>query len=343
MKRVGHLFERAFSPEALYQAWLDASKGKMARRATLAFSRRLGANLQELHEEIHAGTYRPQTYVEFQVFEPKQRTIYAPAFRDLVVQHAIYRLIYPLFNAGLIDQSFACRVGMGTHRAADYAQAALRAAPAGTCTLKLDIRRFFYRIDRARLRAMLERRIKDTRFVDMMMTFAQYGHPRTEPLGIPIGNLLSQLYALIYLSPLDHFIKRELKAQRYARYVDDFVIFGWTRERCLQALQRIQHFLRDTLALELSRWTLAPISRGLNFVGYRTWRSRRFIRRHSLHRATRCARKGQLASVVSILGHARATASWLPLVSRLKEISHALFDCLPQAHHRPQHLRAAAA
>jgi RNA-directed DNA polymerase len=343
MKRVGYLFEQAFSPEALYQAWLDASKGKLARRATLAFSRRLGANLQELHDELHAGIYRPQTYVEFQVFEPKQRTIYAPAFRDLVVQHAIYRLIYPLFNTGLIDQSFACRVGMGTHRAADYAQAALRAAPPGTCTLKLDIRRFFYRIDRDRLRAMIERRIKDRRFVDVMMQFAAYGHPRTEPLGIPIGNLLSQLYALIYLSPLDHFIKRELKAQRYARYVDDFVIFGWPRARCLDALKQIQAFLREKLVLELSRWTLAPISRGLNFVGYRTWCSRRFIRRHSLHRATRCARKGQLASVISILGHARNTASWLPLVTRLKEQSRDLFDRLPQTHRRLAHARTAFA
>lgn len=343
MKRVGNLFERAFTPEALYQAWLDASKGKMARRATMAFSRRLGAHLDELHDEIHSGRYRPQVYVEFTVHEPKPRTIYAPAFRDLVVQHAIYRLIYPLFNTAFIDQSFACRVGKGTHRAADYAQAALRAAPPGTCTLKLDIRKFFYRIDRARLRALIERRIKDERFVDIMMRFAEYGHPRTEPVGIPIGNLLSQLYALIYLSPLDHFIKRELKAERYARYVDDFVIFGWARQRCLDALQRIQHFLRDTLGLELSRWTLAPMSRGLNFVGYRTWRSRRFIRKHSLHRLNRSATKSQLASVISILGHARHTASWLPLITRLKEHHHDLFDRLPQVHHRPQHLGAAAA
>ena len=343
MKRVGNLFERAFTPEALYQAWLDAGQGKMARRATMAFSRRLGAHLEELHDEIHSGRYRPQVYVEFTVHEPKPRTIYAPAFRDLVVQHAIYRLIYPLFNTGFIDQSFACRVGKGTHRAADYAQAALRASLPGTCTLKLDIRKFFYRIDRARLRALIERRIKDERFVDMMMRFAKYGHPRTEPVGIPIGNLLSQLYALIYLSPLDHFIKRELKAERYARYVDDFVIFGWARQRCLDALQRIQHFLRETLGLELSRWTLAPLRRGLNFVGYRTWRSRRFIRRHSLHRATRCAAKGQLASVISVLGHARHTASWLPLITRLKEQHRAIFDRLPQVHHRPQHLGTAAA
>jgi retron-type reverse transcriptase len=91
----------------------------------MEFSRRLASNLDALHQELHSGSYRPKPYVEFTVYEPKQRIIYAPAFRDLVVQHAIYRLVYPIFNAGFIDQSFACRVGKGTHAAADYAQAAL--------------------------------------------------------------------------------------------------------------------------------------------------------------------------------------------------------------------------
>jgi retron-type reverse transcriptase len=149
------------------------------------------------------------------VHEPKPRTIYAPAFRDLVVQHAIYRLIYPVFNAGFVDTSFACRVGMGTHAAADYAQAALRRSAAESYFLQLDIRKFFYRIDRAVLRRQVERRIKDRRFVDLMMQFAEYGQPQ----GIPIGNLLSQLYALVYLNPLDHFVKRELGVRLYCRYV----------------------------------------------------------------------------------------------------------------------------
>jgi hypothetical protein len=52
----------------------------------------------------------------------------------------------------------------------------------------------------------MAKKIKDTRYLDLMMAFADHG----EPVGIPIGNLLSQLYAMIYLDPLDHFIKREM-------------------------------------------------------------------------------------------------------------------------------------
>jgi hypothetical protein len=325
MKRIGFLFEKAFTPEALYQAWLDASHGKMRKRACLEFSRRLAGNLDALHHELHSGIYRPQPYIEFEVYEPKRRTIYAPAFRDLVVQHAIYQLTYPIFNAGFIDQSFACRVGKGTHAAADYAQTALRSSPPDGYLLQLDIRKFFYTIDRTVLATQLARKIKDKRFVAVMLQFADYGQPK----GIPIGNLLSQMYALVYLNPLDHFIKRVLKARRYCRYVDDFVIFGETRQTCLNFLARIQAFIAGQLGLSLSRYSLHRVTRGLNFVGFRTWRSTRFVRKHSLYTFTQSAKKGALESVISILGHAKNTASFNHLFTTLKDHHHDLFDRLP--------------
>jgi RNA-directed DNA polymerase len=339
MKRVGYLFEQAFTLDALCQAWETASQGKRFKRATLEFSRNLGSNLDALYQELHEGHYRPQPYTEFMVYEPKPRTIFAPAFRDLVVQHAIYRLIYPIFNAGFIDTSFACRVGKGTHAAADYTQAALRASRPGSYYLQLDIRKFFYRIDRSVLRRQIERRIKDVRFVDLMMAFADYG----QPVGIPIGNLLSQTYALIYLNPLDHFVKRELGVRRYCRYVDDFILFDLSREQGIDCLQRIQEFLCTELQLELSKHTLAPVSRGVNFVGYRTWRKTRYVRKHSLYTFTRSARAGRLESVVSILGHAARTASFRHLITTLKEKHHDLFDRLPQVYRRRDHALPATA
>jgi retron-type reverse transcriptase len=305
LKRIGHLFEQAFTPEALYQAWVDASDGKRGKRATLDFGRNLAANLDALHAELHGGTYKPQPYKEFLVYEPKERTIFAPAFRDLVVQHAIYRLVYPIFNRTFIDQSYACRIGKGTHAAADYAQAALRRCAPDSYILQLDIKKFFYSIMRSALQKMLERQIKDKRFVAVMMLFAEYG----KLLGIPIGNLLSQLFALIVLNPLDHFIKRVLKARLYCRYVDDFVIFGWPRDRCVDALAQIKHFLATRLGLELSRYSLHKVKRGLNFVGYRTWQSFRFVRKHSLYTFSKALKSESAEALASCLGHAKRTAS----------------------------------
>jgi RNA-directed DNA polymerase len=298
MKRIGFLFDKAFTQENLYQAFIDASRNKHGKRACFQFARRLGRNLERLHTALHNGTYRPQPYYTFMVYEPKPRQIFAPSFADLVVQHSIYRIIYPIFNKTFIDQSFACRKGKGTHAAADYAQAAMQASPADSFTLKLDIRKFFYRINRDNLRTMIERKIKDRRFVDVMMLFADHG----EPVGIPIGNLLSQIYALIYMNGVDHFAKRVLKAKRYYRYVDDFVIFGISKESAIASLHCIIAYIND-IGLELSKYTIAAIKRGINFVGYRTWTSKRFIRNRSLFVSRRALRLGKIDSAISILGH----------------------------------------
>ena len=332
MKRHGHLFEQAFSRENLYEAYLDASRCKHKKRACFNFERRLARNLDMLHEALHSGTYKPQPYYMFMVYEPKARQIYAPSFRDLVVQHAIYRVVYPIFNRGFIDQSFACRIGKGTHKAADYAQQALRASPRGSYSIKLDIRKFFYRINRDVLRTQIERKIKDRRMVNVMMQFAEYG----QPVGIPIGNLLSQTYALIYLNPLDHFIKRELKAVRYCRYVDDFILFGISHEACLYALDRIKRFLVG-LGLELSKYTIAPVKRGINFVGYRAWATRRFIRKHSLYKFSRAAKAGKIDSLTSILGHARRTHSLRSLITTLWSKYHECYLQLPKVYRRAAH------
>jgi hypothetical protein len=332
MKRIGFLFDRTFTPEALLAAFNAAARHKHGKRACFTFERRLAYNLDLLHKELHDGSYTPRAYFNFMVYEPKPRRIFAPAFRDLVVQHAIYAVAGPIFDRTFIDQSFACRIGKGTHKAADYAQAALQACPRDSYTLKLDIRKFFYRIDRTILRGMIERKIKDRRFVDLMMQFADHG----EPVGIPIGNLLSQLYALIYLNPLDHYIKRELGIRRYCRYVDDFVLFGESRAELMAHQARIVAFI-TTLRLELSKFTLAPVARGINFVGYRTWAGKRFIRRHSIYTFKKSIRRGLMDSAVSVLGHARRTHSLNHLLHHLKGHNHDLHHQLPQAYRRPHH------
>ena len=334
MKRIGFLFGKAFSRESLYEAYLTARKGKRMKRACFNFERRLAVNLDRLYDELQAGTYKPQPYYSFLVYEPKERRIYAPSFCDLVVQHAIYRVIYPIFDRTFIDQSFSCRKGKGTHKCADYAQAAIQSSPKGTYSLKMDIRRYFYRINRDVLRVQIENKIKDKRFVDLMMMFADYG----EPVGIPIGNLLSQTYALIYLNGLDHYIKRNLGVKRYCRYVDDFVVFGESKDRCEEILDYVRVYIKD-LGLELSKYTIAPLTRGVNFVGYRTWASKRFIRKHSMFKFSRALKKRKLESVISILGHAKRTHSLSFLTRKIRSTDNVFFLRLPKTYRQRQNAR----
>lgn len=324
-KRHGRLFERCFTPEAIYQAYLDARRGKRKTPSVQDFERDLGANLAQIHAELHAGTYRVSPYRHFVIREPKPREISAPAFRDRVVQHAIYSAVYPIFDRGFIHDSYGCRIGKGTHRAADQAQRFLRAAPTDSYTLQIDVRKFYYRIDRDILRRLIERKLKDARVVDLMLAFARMD----APTGLPIGNLLSQLYGLLYLDPFDHFVKRELAVQRYVRYVDDSILFGLSRDEARSHLAQIQSWLAVRLHLELSRYTIAPVSRGVNFVGFRTWRSTRFPRKRSLYRFSRSLRRGDVVSLNAIMGHALRTATHRHFCRRIRTERPDLISQLP--------------
>ena len=339
MKRHGHLFDRIVSEGALLAAYTQASRNKRAHRATFRFASNLGGQIHQLLDELQSGCYRPHPCNRFVVNERKKaRLIEAPAFRDLVVQHAIYAVVSPLLEQRYIDTSFACRIGKGTHKAADWLQAALRRAPRTSWTLHVDVRKFFYSIDRNVLEGLLRRVIKCERTLQLMLLFAQ----RPEPRGVPIGNLLSQTFANVYLNSLDQFCKRELKVRDYARYMDDSILIAPDRATGLLWLDRIRGHLA-LLGLEISHYSLQPIRRGVNFVGYRTWASARFVRPSLISAIRSDARRGRMDALISRLGCARRTCSLPHLLTYLKEHHHAIFDRLPQIYRYHPHTRAAAA
>ena len=331
MKRYGNLFQTAFSKENLYQAYLDARHGKRSRRACFEFERNLGMNIASIYAALQDGTYRPDPYFEFVVTEPKRRVIHAPTFKDVVVQHAIYRTIYHIFDRSFIDQSFACRVGYGTHKAAACARKYMRMHSGDDYILKLDVRKFFYSINRSILRKLIETKIKDSRFVDVMMMYADMETPE----GIPIGNLLSQIYALIYLNPLDHFVKRVLKIRHYVRYVDDFLLIGLSRDKCLDYRKTVIDFLKNNLGLELSRSSIAKVRKGINFCGYRMWRTISVIRKYSLFKFRRMVQAQKQDSINSLLGHAKGTHSLSYMLKIIKEaIDHGKTIQIPKNYQR---------
>ena len=304
-KRIGFLFEKAFTRENLYDAFLTARKGKRKKRATLSFEKNLGANIEDLYNHLHNGTYRPRPYSQFKVYEPKERIINAPAFKDLVVQHAIYKIIYPIFDKSFVDTSYACRKGGGTHKASEYTQNEIKKYDGELYFVKLDIRKFFYSIDRNILKKLFEKKIKDKKFVDIMCEFTEMN----TATGIPIGNLLSQIYALTYLNPLDHYIKRTLKIKSYVRYVDDFILIGLTLDQARESRILCEKFVQDNLNLKLSHWHIQKIKRGINFVGYRTWKKIKFVRKHSMYKMKKAIRKRKIQSIISLIGHAKGTGT----------------------------------
>ena len=326
MKRYGDLFASVVSRKALYQAYHAARKNKVPTYACFEFEKSLAHQVETLHATLMDGSYKPKPYHRFMVYEPKAREISAPAFRDRVVQHAVYNVIRPIFDKTFIDQSYACRLGKGTHKAADYVQHALRHVSRDSYVLQLDIRKYYHSIDRAILRQLVASKIKDERLLNLIMLFAD----NDGQSGTPIGNLLSQLFGLIYLNPIDQFVKRELKTKYYARYVDDFVLIGLTREQAIAHKAAIVEFLKQNLNLSLSKSSIHRVTRGINFVGFRTWTSKRFVRKRALYVFRRAAVKNKIDSVISCLGHARKTASLQTMLTYIRSNHYGAYRQLPE-------------
>lgn len=333
MKRAGNLYPGICTMEALLAAYRAASRHKRSHRACFEFTRNLGANLAALQHELETESYQPRPCSRFIVNDGrKPRLIEAPAFRDLVVQHAVYAATAPVFEAHYIATNFACRIGLGTHKAADWLQVAVCRAPRTSWVLHVDVRKFFYSIDREVLQALLIRMIKCPPTLRIMSTFAQ----RPDLTGVPIGNLMSQTFANVYLNSLDQYCKRTLKVVDYGRYMDDSIMLAPDRATGLLWLASIRRHLA-MLGLEISHYSLHPIKRGANFVGFRTWASGRFVRPRIISAVRSDARKGRLESIISRLGHARRTCSLNPLLTYLKDKHHDLFNRLPSCYRRCDH------
>lgn len=309
------LFEEVISFDNLFFAAQRALMGKLTKPRFFAYYSRLGVNVANLCTAIERREYRPSPTKEFDLWcisGQKMRHINVPDINDLIVQHAIYRVFYPYISPKLIYDSYGCRKDKGTTKAADRCQYFIRHSPSDSYYLQLDIRKYYYNIDHAICKQIVMHLTGDQQFTD----FVALQFPQDTSVGMHVGSLIAQVMGIIYLNNLDHYIKRVLKCKRYIRYVDDFVIIGETKERCQYLKNEIEKFIKEHLNLELSKYKIAPISKGINFVGFRTWQSKRIIRKRSMKVFNKSLRERKQDSLQSCLGHALNTSSYSGMVKK---------------------------
>lgn len=288
------MFAELTSWPNLLLAYYRAAKGKRGQSNVAAFEYHLEENLWQLQEDLRHKQYHPGGYVSFYIHEPKRRLISAAPFRARVVHHALCNLIEPVFERGFIPDSFANRIGKGTHRALDRCQQFCRRYP---YVLQCDLRQFFPSIDHAILRQALARQIADSDVLWLIDLILQSGasvladeyemvyfpgddlFAVNRPRGLPIGNLTSQFWANVYLTPFDYFVKRELQCPAYLRYVDDFLLFGTDKRTLWTWREAIE------VRLERFRLTMHPgahpqsVAEGIPFLGFTLFPQRRRLKR----------------------------------------------------------------
>ena len=282
-KKYRNLYPQIFDRNRLWESYRKASLGKKDTYGYLLFRTYEAANIENLISQIEKGTYLPGKHNTFHVHEPKLRVISALPFRDRVVQHAIYSVIAPIFEKAFLPHSFACRNGKGTHAGAKYVQSILRRyKEENLWVLKVDFKGYFYNIDREILWTEIDKKISCRKTKKLLELF----HPR-EGKGLPIGNLTSQLLANIYGHIFDRFLTHDLRIQHWARYMDDTVIIGTSKEELLKTFEELSKFAKEEMKMEWSKWSIRPASLGVNFLGYRIWATHKLIRKDSVRRAKR--------------------------------------------------------
>lgn len=299
MKRYGNLYPQIVEFANLFLAARQAQKGKRFRDNVLDFNYHLETELIKLQKELTNKTYQPGNYRTFHLTGIKSRLISAAPYPDRVVHHALCNIIVPIFEHTFIPDSYANRIGFGTHRAL---RRFTHFARNSRYVLQCDIRKYFPSIDHIVLKQLLRRKIKCVDTLWLIDTIIDNSNeqepvieyfpgddlltPVTRRRGLPIGNLTSQFFANIYLNGFDHFVKEQLRASKYVRYVDDFALFSDDWEFLTSARLAIEEYLAQLrLQVHPIKSQLFETKIGATFLGFRVFPDRIRVRNTNLHLA----------------------------------------------------------
>ncbi len=282
MKSYRNLFSKLTSWENLLAAARKAQQRKRTRPDVLAYHFQLETELYRLQQSLLLGTYKPGEYRSFEVCDPKRRLISAAPFGDRVLHHAICRVIEPMLERRFIFDSYACRRGKGQVRALRRAR---YYAQRHRFVVQTDIQKYFASIDHDLLEAQLAHVFHDDRLMRLSnmilrMPFESQKMPDCFPgddlftpiersCGLPIGNQTSQLWGNLYLDPIDHFIKEELRVPGYVRYMDDLALFVDSKAQAWKCLSAIQDKLFERrLKTHPTKTSIQPTRVEFPFLGF---------------------------------------------------------------------------
>lgn len=287
MKRINNLFDKVVTKDNLMIAYQKARKGKSGQYGVKIFEKNVESNIDQLYNELISGTYKTSEYSVFKIYDPKEREIFRLPFRDRVVHHAIMNILEPIWTSVFIHHTYSCIKGRGIHAVLKDLKGDLKDVENTRYCLKMDVKKFYPSIDHEILKAIIRKKIKDSRLLNLIDEIID-----SAP-GIPIGNYLSQFFANLYLSYFDHWLKEEKQVKYYYRYADDMVILSGNKPDLHELLKDIDTYLVTRLKIKIKgNYQVFPVdSRGIDFVGYVFYHSHVLMRKTIKKRLCRKAAK----------------------------------------------------
>lgn len=299
MKTYRHLYDKYISDENIVQSIHDARLGKKHHRLLLKMEMDIDTwlpivrgwathfrNAKHVPKIIHEGSRN------------KAREIIVPTDKEQIIHHMLVNPLKEVVQHGMYEHAYGSVPKRGAEKCAYYIKRDIKHDKRNTkYCLKMDIHHYYPSIDTSVLKRMLSERIKDDKYLAVLFEVID-----VYKVGLPLGFYTSQWLAQFYLHKLDRFIKQELGAVHYYRYVDDMVIFGSNKRRLHKMRIAIDAYLRDKLNLEMkSNWQVFRMDwvdkegehhgRDLDFLGYRFFRDKTILRKSIMIRCTRKARR----------------------------------------------------
>src|SRR3989344_3812147 len=308
-----HKYQDIISIENLLATWDRFIRGKRKKRDVIKFHLELADTLVELHTALKNKIYKHAGYSAFNISDPKPRNIHKATVRDRVLHHLIYKELYHYFDSRFIYDSYSCRKWKGTHRALNrfrYFAGKVSNNYTRTCyVLKCDIKKFFASIDQAMLMKILERHIEDSEIRSLIHEVVSSFHTSGPGMGLPLGNLTSQLLVNIYMHEFDMYVKQELRVKYYIRYADDFAVLSEDKKYLEDVLLKFHKFLNNKLHLTLheNKVYIKTYGSGVDFLGWVHFPQHRVIRTTTKQKIIRKMRgypkPETISSYRGVLGH----------------------------------------
>lgn len=303
MKSYNHLFEKLISYENLELAIVNSSKGKTRRSIVQDALTNKAVYIKRLQEQLINQTYKIKEHKVYSIIDGKPRLIIKPDYAtEQILHHAVVQILKPIIMKGMYQYSCGSVPQRGAHYGKKYIEKFIKKNPSEIkYVLKMDVHHFFQSIDAKILKEKFSKIIHDDRMLYVVNLIidsnkALYNNELVD-MGLPIGFYTSQWFANFYLQELDHYIKEELQATCYVRYVDDMIIFHKNKKKLHKIRQAIQEYIIE-LNLQLkNNWQVSrfdytnkdgkQIGRPLDFVGFKFYRTKTVIRKKILYRIYR--------------------------------------------------------
>lgn len=299
MKSYKHLYEVCISESNRRESIKTAKHSKRIKR--IIKHRHMSDDVLLLESYDWITDYKNVEHTPVYIYDGitrKVRKIIVPTMEELVVQHNVVNALKPMLSKGMYEHTYASLPGRGAHKGKKVIEKWIKDDPKNVkYVLKMDIRHFFDSIPHDILKAKLTKTIRDERMLDLLFRIIN-----VMDVGIPLGFYTSQWLSNWYLQGLDHYIKEQLKAVHYMRYMDDMVIFGSNKKVLHRTRQAISDYLASELGLDLKdNWQVFRFSyidkdgkdqgRDLDFMGFRFYRNRTVLRKTIMFKAARKAKK----------------------------------------------------